>query len=96
MAPEVMQDRPYSFSCDVWSLGCIMHTMLFATCPFWHDDRQERKNLVCDPSIRLDLDSNQEVGTLSSACRNFLIEVLEKDASKRPTIDQVLQHSWLW
>ena len=73
MAPEVMQDSPYSFSCDVWSLGCIMHTMLFATCPFWHDDRQERKRLVCDPSLKLDFDSNQCAGTLSSACRNFLI-----------------------
>jgi len=34
IAPEVLQDRPYSFSCDMWSLGCITHELLMLQHPF--------------------------------------------------------------
>ena len=30
MAPEMLLGQSYSFSCDIWGLGCILHTMLFA------------------------------------------------------------------
>jgi serine/threonine protein kinase len=25
VAPEVLKKEPYSFSCDLWSLGCIIY-----------------------------------------------------------------------
>ena len=28
IAPEVLLKEPYSFSCDVWSIGCIMYALL--------------------------------------------------------------------
>ena len=36
--PEIILGKPYSFSVDVWSLGCLMHCLLFASQPF------QRKN----------------------------------------------------
>lgn len=27
MCPEIMQDRPYSFASDIWSLGCVLHEL---------------------------------------------------------------------
>ena len=27
-APEVITEKPYSFSCDMWSLGCLIYAML--------------------------------------------------------------------
>ncbi|CAK83368.1 unnamed protein product (macronuclear) [Paramecium tetraurelia] len=28
-APEIISKQPYSYQCDVWSLGCVIHFLLF-------------------------------------------------------------------
>ena len=30
VAPEILQGHPYSFACDIWSLGCLLHVLLTA------------------------------------------------------------------
>ena len=34
ISPEVIQNRPYGLSADLWSLGCIMFALLTGTPPF--------------------------------------------------------------
>lgn len=41
VAPEVLQSRPYSFSCDVWSYGCIVYALLCGSLPFDHESQKE-------------------------------------------------------
>ena len=57
IAPEVSEGQAYGLNCDVFSLGCIMHSMLFAECPFWDDDRAKRRRILADREIKLNLDS---------------------------------------
>ena len=37
VAPEVLQKQPYSSSCDLWSLGCILYALLCGALPFDDD-----------------------------------------------------------
>lgn len=37
VAPEVLQKRPYSFTCDLWSIGCISYALLSGYLPFDHN-----------------------------------------------------------
>ena len=41
VAPEVLKKEPYSFSCDMWSLGCICYALLSGSLPFDHQSQQE-------------------------------------------------------
>jgi serine/threonine protein kinase len=34
VAPEVLKKEPYTFSCDLWSLGCLIYAMLSGFLPF--------------------------------------------------------------
>jgi len=34
LAPEVLDRKPYSFGCDIWSLGVVFFTMIFNVFPF--------------------------------------------------------------
>ena len=34
LAPEVWEDRPYDYKCDIWSLGCIIYELCTTVPPF--------------------------------------------------------------
>ena len=83
IAPEICQKRPYGPKCDIFSLGCIMHSVLFAVPPFWSEDRNERNRLLIDPSITVDFEKSKRTRlfakNLSAECKNLLLNLLEKD-----------------
>jgi calcium/calmodulin-dependent protein kinase I len=36
-APEVLRKEPYGSACDLWSLGCIVYSLLCGALPFDHE-----------------------------------------------------------
>ena len=39
--PEVWQDKPYNFKCDIWSLGCVVYELTALKPPFLAKNMKE-------------------------------------------------------
>ncbi len=85
MAPEMIQGRSYSQSVDMWSLGCILHFMLFGKLPF-------SKQQVKDGDV-----SEPRLGTtvrISRSAKDLLQRLLSSSKETRATASEALEHAW--
>ena len=48
VAPEILLKKPYNFQCDLFSLGCIMYTLICASLPFDHETKKETIRMTCE------------------------------------------------
>ncbi|CAD8069525.1 unnamed protein product [Paramecium sonneborni] len=89
-APEVLNSQctHYSFSCDVFSSGCLFYQLLFHELPFKGDTLQQ---LVHNNRICL-LDFQQEkFDSFSFNIKNLLKSLLEKNISDRIPLKEAYQ-----
>ncbi|KAI8374625.1 kinase-like domain-containing protein [Radiomyces spectabilis] len=83
-SPEILRCEPYRAEpAEVWSLGVLLYTILFGEVPF-HNQEMALAGRFVQPKIEV-----------SSKCMHLLSCLLEKSPSRRPTIHQILTHSWL-
>jgi calcium-dependent protein kinase len=91
IAPEVL-NKKYGKECDLWSSGVIVFILLSGIPPF---------NGVTDNEIMAQIKKgkfnfNAKVwNSVSAEAKDFIIQLLTLDASKRPTAEQAMQHPWL-
>jgi serine/threonine protein kinase len=76
VAPEVLKKKPYSFSCDVWSIGCIMHALLTGSLPFDHESQRETIRMTLEDILNFD---DPCWVTVSSSCKELVFKMLTKD-----------------
>jgi len=91
VAPEVLRKEPYSFSCDLWSYGCIIYALLSGSLPFDHENQKETIRMTLDNKLEFDLPSWNNV---SKECRELICALLEKDPRKRISLEDALTHKW--
>ncbi|KAI9311662.1 hypothetical protein BX666DRAFT_1994213 [Dichotomocladium elegans] len=82
-APELLQGISYEGPPqDIWSLGILLHTLIFRETPFYQlDDILEDKMQIRELPY--------------PGPHDLLHKMLNRDISKRPTIDAVLADPWL-
>lgn len=88
LAPEILLRKGHSYEVDIWSLGCIMYTLLVGQPPFETKSMKETfvKIRNCDfnlPSI------------LRKTAAKMIIEMLQSNPDERPTAGQLLQFEFL-
>lgn len=83
IAPEVICKKGHSFEVDVWSMGCILYTLLVGKPPF------ETSSLK-DTYTKIKKNDYNIPNHLSSQAANLLRRLLADDPTERPNMDIIL------
>lgn len=92
VAPEVLLRQPYGPEADLWSLGVIVYIMLVGYPPFDDNDIVQLVKKIKYRPVKFD---GPEWKLISEEGKEFLGNLLDKDASNRMTAQQALEHDWL-
>ena len=86
-SPEIWNDHPYDYKCDIWSAGCIIYEMASLKMPFRGTSMQMLYNNVMKGNI----------APIPSRYSNDLMEIIKiiltKNPHKRPSAEQLLNNS---
>ncbi|PIO59260.1 kinase domain protein, partial [Teladorsagia circumcincta] len=95
VAPEVLKRQGYDRSCDVWSLGVLLYTMLSGQTPFAmgpNDPADEILKRVGEGRVTMEGKAWEDI---SDNAKDLVRKLLDVDASRRPAAKQILQHPWI-
>jgi len=88
IAPEVLGKKGHSYEVDVWSLGCILYTLLVGKPPF------ETQTLK-DTYTRIKKNEYHIPSRVGPLARNLITKLLQHDPLKRPTVDDILKDDFI-
>lgn len=84
LSPEIVQNLPYSFKSDIWSLGVLLYEMICLKMPF------DASSL---PMLSLKItrgNYNPIPSVFSSEIKNLVKSLLSVEIVKRPSINEIL------
>lgn len=91
IAPEVLEGKQgHSYEVDIWSLGVILYTLIIGKPPFETSDVKTTYK-----RIRMNAYSFPENVPISDAARDLITKILNNDPSKRPNVDDILNHEFI-
>jgi len=90
VAPEIIAGKGYSKEVDLWSIGVIIYTLIIGKPPFETSDVKTTYK-----RIRMNAYNFPDTGTISDSARDLITKILNNDPTKRPTVDEILQHEWM-
>ncbi|XP_045505975.1 serine/threonine-protein kinase polo [Colias croceus] len=87
IAPEILTKKGHSFEVDIWSLGCIMYTLLVGKPPFETSTLQDTYKRIKKCEYRIP-------SALRKPAASMIVLQLQSNPSLRPSVDKLLQHEF--
>lgn len=87
IAPEILLGQGYDTSADVYSFGVVLYEMIVGTTPFVADSQAELFTKIVNSKVKYPSNIDHKV-------KRLLKKMLEKDPSKRITIDAIKSNSF--
>ena len=93
VAPEVLRGKPYGKEVDLWSIGIITFLLLCGYLPF--DDKHSEKEIARQTIFEPTPFEDKIWKKLSKEAKDFVDGLLQKEPTKRLTIEQAVEHPWI-
>ena len=88
MAPELVQEKPYNHTADIWSLGVILYELFVGKPPFYTNSLYSLINLIINDSVKYP-------DSMSSDFKSFLQGLLQKNPTQRLSWPSLLHHPFV-
>ncbi|XP_019876438.1 serine/threonine-protein kinase polo [Aethina tumida] len=88
IAPEILNKKGHSFEVDIWSIGCIMYTLLMGRPPFETSSLKETYSRIkkCDYKIS---------SAISAPSKHMIKLMLQAEPKNRPKVNELAQHEFM-
>ena len=81
IAPEILNGKGYSYSCDYWSVGIILYYLFYGEFPFGKS--ASKIDSVYKEILNKNIDYKENESDDNLYFKNFIEKILEKDDKKR-------------
>ncbi|NWI86658.1 STK36 kinase, partial [Pitta sordida] len=88
MSPELVEERPYDHTADLWSVGCILYELFVGTPPFYTKSIFQLVSLIVKDPVKWPT-------AMSPVFKNFLQGLLMKDPRQRLSWPELLSHPFI-
>eukprot|EP00923_Selenidium_pygospionis_P037146 GHVN01065092.1.p1 GENE.GHVN01065092.1~~GHVN01065092.1.p1 ORF type:complete len:379 (+),score=60.46 GHVN01065092.1:123-1139(+) len=87
LSPEICGGSPYTFSSDIWSLGCVLYEMTNLKLPFAASDLKTLMGKITSTDLTSPISS-----VYSPELRSLCLSMLNKDSAQRPSAEQICRN----
>ncbi len=103
MAPEVLLQKKYGYDCDIWSLGCIVYTLVSGMHPYYTRDKNkhppENDMQLISFSSPLEFADDDILDIFYKKENRVLLDFVQKcwrgNNIYRPIADELLEHKFV-
>ncbi|MPC62187.1 Serine/threonine-protein kinase PLK1 [Portunus trituberculatus] len=88
IAPEILCKKGHSYEVDVWSIGCILYTLLVGKPPF------ETQTLK-DTYTRIKKNEYHIPSRIGPLARSLIQKLLQADPLQRPSVNKILEDDFM-
>ena len=88
MSPELVQEKPYDHTADLWSLGVILYELYKGKPPFYTNSIYTLINIIVKDPVKYP-------ASMSADFRSFLRGLLHKTPARRMKWDKILEHPFV-
>ena len=87
LSPEMAKKLPHDYRVDIWSLGVLLFECLAGYPPFSGQNEGELLRNIKQLKIHWPID-------FPPLAKNLVLKILKVNPEERPSLDEILKHSW--